>query len=104
MMAYIKLDDALKVCSDCEEWYADINDQCGSMIANNIYQEIANLSIADVVEVVRCKKCTHKIDYKGSVMCKRNAYIIALEFGDEWCGLTATENDHFCSYGERKDT
>lgn len=69
------------------------------------FQQIIDDTLtADVVEVVRCEKCTHKIDYKGRVMCKRNAYIIALEFGEEWCGLTATKNDHFCSYGERKDT
>ena len=51
---------------------------------------------ADVVEVVRCKKCTHKVDFKGRVMCNR----YAKKVGDEWYGLTATDNDHFCSYGE----
>lgn len=54
---------------------------------------------ADVVEVVRCEKCTHKVDFRGRVMCNRNAHRVC----DEWYGLTATNNDHFCSYGIRKE-
>ncbi len=48
-MNYIKLDDALKVCSKYEEWYADMNDQCGEVISDNIYQEILNLPSVDVI-------------------------------------------------------
>ena len=47
-MNYIKLDDALKVCSEYEEWYTDMNDQCGAVISDNIYQEILNLPSEDV--------------------------------------------------------
>ena len=54
----------------------------------------------DLVEVVRCKDCTHKVDLNGRVMCNRNAR--KHQYYDEWLGLTATENNHFCSYGERK--
>lgn len=54
----------------------------------------------DVVEVVRCKKCLHKINYKGRPMCILYAENI---FGD-WHGLIATRDEHFCSYGERRDT
>ena len=60
---------------------------------------IKNWKTADVVEVVRCKNCIHKVDFKGRVMCDRNAKVIC----GEWCGLTATNDEHFCSYGERKE-
>ena len=60
------------------------------------------LSTADFVEVVRCKDCTHKIiTSSGRVMCKRNATKMGADA--EWCGLTATDNNHYCNYGERKD-
>lgn len=46
-MAYIKLEDALKVCNEYEEWYTDMNDQCGAVISDNIYQEIANIPVVN---------------------------------------------------------
>lgn len=60
---------------------------------------IADTPTADVVEVVRCEKCTHKVDYCGRIMCAKNARRI----NDGIVGLTATSPEHFCSYGERKD-
>jgi len=50
-------------------------------------------------EVVRCRDCVHSINSKGRMMCKRQAEI---QYG-EWLGLTATEADHYCSYGRRKE-
>ena len=32
-MAYIKLEDALKVCNEYEEWYTDMNDQYWGNVA-----------------------------------------------------------------------
>lgn len=56
---------------------------------------------ADVVEVVRCKDCKYKhITSDCRVMCKR--YAKKSELNNEWYGLTATDDNHFCSYGERK--
>ena len=60
---------------------------------------IENAPTADVVEVIRCKDCAKKVDYKGRVMCSKNARVIC----GELCGLTATSDEHFCSYGERKN-
>lgn len=54
---------------------------------------------ADFVEVVRCKDCKHKVDFMCRVMCSRNAQ----KHGDEYYHLTATDNEHFCNYGERKE-
>ena len=55
---------------------------------------------ADIVEVVRCKNCTHGVDYCGRTMCGKNARRI----NDGIVGLTATSPEHFCSYGERSNT
>ena len=52
---------------------------------------------ADVVEVVRCEKCKHKVDYCGRILCGRSKY----EFDGGVGGLVATVPEHFCSYGER---
>ena len=52
----------------------------------------------DVEKVVRCKDCVKKVDYKGRVMCSKNAKVIC----GELCGLTATDNEHYCGYGERR--
>lgn len=57
---------------------------------------IADTPTADVVEVVRCCKCVHKVDYCGRTMCNRNARRI----NDGIVGLIATSPEHFCSYGE----
>ena len=99
-MAYLDREKTIKALEDALSYIAS---DTRTAEINNIVRKISMLPTADVVEVVRCEKCTHKIDYKGRVMCKRNAYIIALEFGEEWCGLTATKNDHFCSCGERRN-
>jgi hypothetical protein len=55
---------------------------------------------ADFVEVVRCKDCNNKVDYCGRIMCGRLMY----QFKEGVGGLVATIPEHFCSYGERRDT
>lgn len=54
---------------------------------------------ADVVEVVRCKDCIHSVQLLDRLMCNRNAH----KSENGWFGLRATAEDHFCSYGERKE-
>ena len=58
-MAYIKLEDALQVCSEAEEWYTETNEQQCAVVSDDIYQQIANLPTADVVDVVRCSECVN---------------------------------------------
>lgn len=88
-------------CKDCIHY-----DVCEALESGNGIKKVHPVQCgvfknkADVVEVVRCKDCNHKVDFKGRVMCNRNAKKI----GEEWCGLTATDNEHFCSYGERSET
>ena len=58
-MAYIKLEDALQVCSESEEWYTETNEQQCAVVSDDIYLQIANLPTADGVDVVRCSECVN---------------------------------------------
>ena len=91
-MAYIKLEDALQVCSEAEEWYTETNEQQCAVVSDDIYQQIANLPTADVVDVVRCSECVNGkkavINDKGFKICPAS-------------GMEITDND-YCSLGERK--
>jgi hypothetical protein len=59
---------------------------------------IDGIPAADVVEVTRCKDCKHYRVFLKRDMCAKNAQVLD---GHE-VGLTATNPDDFCSYGERK--
>lgn len=59
-----------------------------------------SIPTADVVEVVRCRECYHKVEFQGRMMCGRSAR----KHGDEWHGLTATLADCYCYSGERMKT
>lgn len=55
---------------------------------------------AAVTEVVLCEECKYRVvTDSGRVMCCRRGGKSELTGG--WYGLTATDNDQFCSYGER---
>lgn len=56
----------------------------------------------DVIEIVRCKDCRHYILFNGRDMCKRRA--LYNDYFKEYYGLTATEKQNFCSYGERSES
>ena len=94
-MAYIKLEDALQVCSEAEEWYTETNEQQCAVVSDDIYQQIANLPTADVVEVVRCKDCKHATFYS----CKNDScykgIICKYRIGTD-------DENFYCSYGERR--
>ena len=91
-MAYIKLEDALQVCSEAEEWYTETNEQQCAVVSDDIYQQIANLPTADVVDVVRCSEC---VNGKKAVINDKGFKICPVS------GMEITDND-YCSYGERK--
>ena len=78
------------------------NSDFGKSMADltSLREVLEDTPTADVVKVVRCENCSHKVDFKGRVMCNKNARKI----GGEWCGLTATNNNHFCSYGTPKES
>ena len=87
MAEYIKKKDVIELC----EYMADINFDAYSVIRQNIIY----MPVADVVKVVRCKDCKHRIDDEdfqcGHICLKRRAN------GGRFC-----EDNDFCSYGERK--
>ena len=62
-----------------------------------VVKEIKDFPAADVVEVVRCKDCVHKVELHGRVMCGRTAR----GNGNLIMGLIATDADDFCGHGER---
>lgn len=67
--------------------------------ANKVIDRIKSAPTADVVKVVRCRNCKHKVDALGITMCSRTA----VKKGNGWFGLTAKEENHYCSYGELKE-
>lgn len=62
-----------------------------------VERSIRNAPTADVVEVVRCKKCRH-FSASNPSFCKYHTNNAS--YCDEACWVT--END-FCSYGKRKE-
>lgn len=86
-MAYVNKSDIYKLF-----------DESAGVIKLHI-ADVDMIPTADVVEVVRCENCTHKVDYCGRIMCDKNARRI----NDGIVGLTATSPEHFCSFGERKE-
>lgn len=62
---------------------------------------INRMGIANVVEVVRCKDCDNW-EYIGNLGLKRRGS--CAEWSDAEDGITRyTDENDFCSYGERKD-
>lgn len=51
----------------------------------------------NMVEVVRCKDCTHFQTVNGRAMCSFNAK----KESNLWLGLRATVEDGFCHHGAR---
>ena len=83
---------ATKKCGDCI--HADVCER------NPLYTEFSRDNPAycegfkdksKPVEVVRCKACKHRIysDFDGCYVCHHG-------------GFNAINQDHFCSYGERR--
>ncbi len=92
MAEYIEREKAIAICQSYYEYCLKMHDFSGDSIAYDIRSNIQGLPIADVVEVVRCKDCKH--------------YNKEFHFKDEgWCvnNLYTAKDEHFCSYGERKE-
>lgn len=51
----------------------------------------------DAVPVVRCKDCRHFTRFKERAMCTRTA----IKENGSFYGLTATFDEHYCSYGSK---
>lgn len=69
--------------------------------AMDVADMVKNFHAADVVEVVRCKDCDNW-EYIGNLGLKRRGS--CAEWSDAEDGMTRyTDENDFCSYGERKD-
>jgi hypothetical protein len=69
-------------------------------------QDITELPAADVVEVVRCRDCKHRIvnEHFGEKGYMRLKAKCELDTGDPFeLGRNAEDDDWFCADGERKD-
>lgn len=69
-----------------------------------VNQLITKYPTADVVEVVRCKDCIYYLD--GKCINFENRVVKAIpELGKYYhiCIAPNVKEEHFCSYGERKD-
>lgn len=87
-------------CNLCA-FYDDCNSRGLNRKGSHRYcWQVKRFPTVDVVEVVRCKECKSGICVNNRYMCKRNA--IYDNISKEFHGLCAVEEDHFCSYGERK--
>ena len=93
MAEYIKRSDVMSICESYSQHCFETSDGRGQDIADRILDDVCVMPVADVVEVVRCEKC----NFRGTEDCPR-VYWLELE-GDY---VDPTEDDDFCSYGERK--
>ena len=72
--------------------------QCSACWVEDVL-ELLEGDAVDAVEVVRCKDCKHSYDGVANLMCGRcGQHINGIRLG----GVSVKE-EHFCSYGERKD-
>ena len=104
-MAYIDKEKLLEGIEELKQspWY---NDDFGGG-TKQARQEGVNIVVdmcikyaptEDVVVVVRCKDCKHKVDLNGKYLCGRNGRIQ----GNIYLNMPQVAGDHFCGYGERK--
>ena len=85
MSEYIKREDAVKAIA---RYLSPVFERA----EEGATRVLSDIPCADVVEVVRCKDCIHRIDYPD---------------GDGWyCDVTNNclmrDENFYCSYGERK--
>ena len=98
MPEYISRDDLLNaINTNVAEAHGE---RCSQLL-----EAILNAPTADVVEVVRCKDCKHRGDgvcpmcfEEYSASDDGEGYMV-----DDWITIDNTQDDAFCSYGERKD-
>lgn len=91
MPEYIKREAATDICDRYYQHCLTMHNFFADSVVYDINEDIKKLPAADVVEVVRCKKCEHY-----------NTSCCADGFG--WCEKhnRGEMDDHFCSHGERR--
>ena len=101
MAEYIDREALRKVLENWRDAHADVDDEQGCGLLEDVIWEVDAQPAADVAPVVRCKDCKHYCNYPNGLCYlhtepKTNARGYS---GEAVC----VEPDDFCSYGERKD-
>lgn len=101
MAEYIDREALRKVLENWRDAHADVDDEQGCGLLEDVIWEVDAQPAADVAPVVRCKDCKHYRNYQNGLCYlhtepKTNARGYS---GDAVC----VEPDDFCSYGERKE-
>lgn len=97
MAEYIKRKEAIAVaCKGCNKEFP--NEPCEPSECH-IQQGLFNIPAADVVPVVRCKDCVHSYDGMTGLVCGR----CGKRINGIRVGGVSVKNEHFCSYGERRE-
>lgn len=103
MAEYIDREALRKVLENWRDAHADVDDEQGCGLLEDVIWEVDAQPAADVAPVVRCKGCKHstlpskltqRYGVPGTLTC-HNRY--------SPCNRRNVGGDDFCSYGERKD-
>lgn len=101
MAEYIDREALRKVLENWRDAHADVDDEQGCGLLEDVIWEVDAQPAADVAPVVRCKDCKHYRNHPNGLCYlhtepKENA---RGHSGNAVC----VEPEDFCSYGERKD-
>ena len=83
MAEYIDREALRKVLENWRDAHADVDDEQGCGLLEDLIWEVDAQPAADVAQVVRCKDCQ--------------------KFKTYACRMVASGYDDFCSYGKQKD-
>ncbi len=83
MAEYIDREVLCKILENWRNAHADVDDEHGCGLLEDVICEVDAQTVVDAVEVVRCKDCR--------------------KFKTYGCRMVASGYDDFCSYGERKE-
>lgn len=94
MAEYIDREELCKILENWRDAHADVDDEQGCGLLEDVICEVDAQTVVDAVEVVRCKDCKH---YDLGVCLK--IYQDGNLHSEAW---QPRKPEDFCSYGERK--
>ncbi len=101
MAEYIDRETLRKILENWRDAHADVDDEQGCGLLEDVICEVDAQTVVDAAEVVRCKDCKHYRNHPNGLCYlhtepKTNARGYS---GNAVC----VEPEDFCSYGERKN-
>lgn len=101
MAEYIDRKALRKVLENWRDAHADVDDEQGCGLLEDVIWEVGAQPAADVAPVVRCKDCKHYHNHPNG-LCYLHTEPKETERG--YSGeAVCVEPDDFCSYGEPKE-